>query len=79
MISHILESGASQFHSYVTEVSLRKSSQVGAPAVLNIIQTEYEHKFRAISDFFIFLMKNRNPELQEQVSTLIMVCTMSVF
>ncbi|KAF1755469.1 hypothetical protein GCK72_022038 [Caenorhabditis remanei] len=72
IITHLLESGAEQFKTYVIEISTRLNAQTTGPAVLNIIQTEYEHKFRAISDVFNFLMGKRNPQLQEAVSQLIL-------
>ncbi|PIC30574.1 hypothetical protein B9Z55_021771 [Caenorhabditis nigoni] len=71
IMTHLLESGAEQFRTYATEINNRKAVQSSGPAVLNIIQTEYEHKFRAISEVFNFLMARRNPELQEAVSQLI--------
>ncbi|CAP21413.2 Protein CBG24917 [Caenorhabditis briggsae] len=71
IMTHLLESGAEQFKTYATEINNRKAVQSSGPAVLNIIQTEYEHKFRAISEVFNFLMARRNPELQEAVSQLI--------
>uniref|UniRef100_A0A1I7UMD5 Fanconi anemia group I protein n=1 Tax=Caenorhabditis tropicalis TaxID=1561998 RepID=A0A1I7UMD5_9PELO len=69
IITPLLECGSDQFKIYVAELALRKTS---GPAVLNIIQTEYEHKFRAISEVFNFLMCKRNPELQEAVSEMIL-------
>uniref|UniRef100_A0A8R1E980 INTS5_C domain-containing protein n=1 Tax=Caenorhabditis japonica TaxID=281687 RepID=A0A8R1E980_CAEJA len=72
IIPHLLESGAEEFKSYVTEFSNRKVLQTGYSASLNIMKTEYEHKFCAISDVFNFLMRKRSPELQESVSRLIL-------
>lgn len=73
IMTHLLESGAEQFNIYATELNNKKSAppSTSSAVLLNIIQTEYDHKFRAISDVFNFLMAKRNPELQDVVSQLI--------
>ncbi|EGT49107.1 hypothetical protein CAEBREN_11330 [Caenorhabditis brenneri] len=71
IITPLLDAGAEQFRIYVADLTHRKTVQTGGPAVLNIIQMEYDHKFQAISDVFNFLMGKRNPELQEAVSRII--------
>ncbi|CAI2348844.1 unnamed protein product [Caenorhabditis sp. 36 PRJEB53466] len=71
IVTHLLASGSELFHVYINEITTQKNVP-GSMATLNIIQTEYENKFRAISEVFNYLMRKRNPELQEAVSELVL-------
>ncbi|KAF1756052.1 hypothetical protein GCK72_012505 [Caenorhabditis remanei] len=62
IITHLLKSEAEQFKTYVIEISTRVNAQTSGSTVLNAIQTEYEQKFRVISDVLNFLMRKRNSQ-----------------
>ncbi|CAB3397457.1 unnamed protein product [Caenorhabditis bovis] len=70
IVKHLLRNGAQQFRIYAEDTASRKAAKA-PPNVLNVLHMEYQAKFLAISDVFNFLMRKRNPELQEVVTAMI--------